>query len=206
MFKKKLAAGTMAIFTALAFSVAVQTVEAKSVRSEQGQVLVPPQLRENAELQEISKRFDMEFAVLKAEFDRGWGFKELRHAALLSLASGRNLNDILRLKESNSWPRVEYLIGITPNDIKVAREKNDARYFAIELNLKEKDILSYLQQNYGLNDVLQAALLAKASGSTVGKVLEAHRPPTRDWNYVAQELSVSREKLDEIREQIELVK
>lgn len=31
-----------------------------------------------------------------------WGFKELRHAALLSLASGKNINEILRLKENNS--------------------------------------------------------------------------------------------------------
>ena len=192
MFKNKLAAVIMAVFTAITFSVAAQTAEAKPVRPAPGQVLVPPQVRETA--------------VLQTEFDRGWGFKELRHAALLSLASGKNINEILRLKENNSWPRVEYLTGITPNDIKAARDRNDARYFAAVLGLKEKDILPYLRQNYALNDVLHAALLAQASGSTAESILAAHRPPTHDWSYVAYELDVSREKLDAIREKIASVK
>lgn len=153
MFKNKLAAVIMAVFTAITFSVAAQTAEAKPVRPAPGQVLVPPQVRETAELQKISKRFDIDASVLQTEFERGWGFKELRHAALLSLASGKNINEILRLKENNSWPRVEYLTGITPNDIKAARDRNDARYFAAALGLKEKDILPYLRQNYSLNDV-----------------------------------------------------
>ena len=102
--------------------------------------------------------------------------------------------------------RVEYLTGITPNDIKAARDRNDARYFAAALGLKEKDILPYLRQNYSLNDVLHAALLAQASGSTAESILAAHRPPTHDWSYVAYELDVSREKLDAIREKIASVK
>ena len=121
-------------------------------------------------------------------------------------AGGKNINEILRLKENNSWPRVEYLTGITPNDIKAARDRNDARYFAAALDLKERDILPYLRQNYALNDVLHAALLAQASGSTAESILAAHRPPTHDWSYVAYELDVSREKLDAIREKIASVK
>ena len=198
MFKNKLAAVIMAVFTAITFSVAAQTAEAKPVRPAPGQVLVPPQ--------KISKRFDIDASVLQTEFDRGWGFKELRHAALLSLASGKNINEILRLKENNSWPRVEYLTGITPNDIKAARDRNDARYFAAALDLKERDILPYLRQNYALNDVLHAALLAQASGSTAESILAAHRPPTHGWSYVAYELDVSREKLDAIMEKIASVK
>jgi len=205
MFKNKLAVGILAAFAAITFSVAAQTVEARPVQPASGQVLVPPQVRETAELQKISKRFDIDASVLQTEFDRGWGFKELRHAAILSLASGKNINEILRLKENNSWPRVEYLTGITPNDMKAARDRNDARYFAA-LGLKERDILPYLRQNYALNDVLHAALLAQASGSTAESILAAHRPPTHDWSYVAYELDVSREKLDAIREKIASVK
>lgn len=206
MFKKKLAFCTLAVCTAITFSVANQTAEARLVRPAPGQVLVPPQVRETAELQQISKRFEIGEAVLQAEFDRGWGFKELRHAALLSLASGKNLSEILRLKENNSWPRVEYLTGITPNDLKAARDRNDARYFAGALGLKERDILPYLRQNYALNDVLHAVLLAQASGSTAESILAEHRPPAHDWGYVAYELDVSREKLDAIREKIAALK
>ena len=60
MFKNKLAAVIMAVFTAITFSVAAQTAEAKPVRPAPGQVLVPPQVRETAELQKISKRFDID--------------------------------------------------------------------------------------------------------------------------------------------------
>ena len=75
MFKNKLAAVIMAVFTTITFSVAAQTAEAKPVRPAPGQVLVPPQVRETAELQKISKRFDIDASVLQTEFDRGWGLK-----------------------------------------------------------------------------------------------------------------------------------
>ena len=75
MFKNKLAAVIMAVFTAITFSVAAQTAEAKPVRPAPGQVLVPPQVRETAELQKISKRFDIDAYVLQTEFDRGWVLK-----------------------------------------------------------------------------------------------------------------------------------
>lgn len=202
MYKSKLVVGILTVFAATTFSFTVQTVEARLVQPTSGQVLVPPQVRETAELQKISKRFDIDASVLQIEFDRGWEFKELRHAALLSLASRENINEILRLKENNSWPRVEYLIGIKPNDIKAARDRSDARYFAAALGLKERDILPYLYQNYPLNDVLHAVLLAQVSGSTAESILSAHHPPTHDWDYVAYELNVSHEKLDEIREKI----
>lgn len=75
MFKNKLAVGILAAFAAITFSVAAQTVEARPVQPASGQVLVPPQVRETAELQKISKRFDIDASVLQTEFDRGWGLK-----------------------------------------------------------------------------------------------------------------------------------
>ena len=70
MFKNKLAAVIMAVFTAITFSVAAQTAEAKPVRPAPGQVLVPPQVRETAELQKISKRFDIDASVLQTDVGR----------------------------------------------------------------------------------------------------------------------------------------
>lgn len=58
MFKNKLAAVIMAVFTAITFSVAAQTAEAKPVRPAPGQVLVPPQVRETAELQKIDRKWN----------------------------------------------------------------------------------------------------------------------------------------------------
>ena len=181
-------------------SVAAQTAEAKPVRPAPGQVLVPPQVRETAELQKISKRFDIDASVLQTEFERGWGFKELRHAALLSLASGKNINEILRLKENNSWPRVEYLTGITPNDIKAARDRNDARYFAAALGLKEKDHPS-LPASELLAEWCAACRTAGTSFWQHGREHFGCSSSADAWlELCAYELDVSREKLDAIRE------
>lgn len=63
MFKNKLAAVIMAVFTAITFSVAGSNGRSQTVRPAPGQVLVPPQVRETAELQKISKRFDIDASV-----------------------------------------------------------------------------------------------------------------------------------------------
>ena len=138
MFKNKLAAVIMAVFTAITFSVAAQTAEAKPVRPAPDKYWFR---RRYVKLQNCRRSVNV--LILMRMFCR----RSLTEAGVLKscatllccqLASGKNINEILRLKENNSWPRVEYLTGITPNDIKAARDRNDARYFAAVLGLKEK--------------------------------------------------------------------
>ena len=59
MFKNKLAAVIMAVFTAITFSVAAQTAEAKPVRPAPGQVLVPPRYVKDVYKRQVSERADI---------------------------------------------------------------------------------------------------------------------------------------------------
>ena len=90
--------------------------------------------------------------------------------------------------------------------MKVARDKNDARYFAGKLNVSESELLALLQQNYGVGDSLHAILLAKAGNTTAENVLKMHTPPQTSWRDVADSLGVSFAQLEQIRENIDMVK
>lgn len=206
MFKKSLAIGLLAAAVVFPVFADQHYAEAKPAPVKAAGNLIPPRVRESNELQNISDRFDIKTSVLQKYFDMGWGFKELRHAAVLTLASDKNIGDILELKQTNSWPRVEYLLGITPSDMKAARDKNDAHYFARKLDVSENELLTLLQQNYGAGEALHALLLAKAGGTTAEKVLAMHNPPETTWREVADSLGVTPTQLENIRQSIDEAK
>lgn len=206
MLKKSLAICLLAASVVVPVFADQHSAEARPVPPAAGDTLVPPRVRESNELQNISERFGVKTSELQKYFDMGWGFKELRHAAVLTLATNKDMGAILTLKQTNSWPRVEYLLGVTPNDMKAARDKNDARYFAGKLGVSESELLALLQQNYGVGESLHAMLLAKAGGTTAAKVLEMHNPPQTTWREVADSLGVTFAQLEQIREDIDQVK
>ena len=206
MLKKTLAICLLAASVFVPVFADQHSAEARPVPPAAGDTLVPPRVRESNELQNISERFGVKTSELQKYFDMGWGFKELRHAAVLTLATNKDMGAILTLKQTNSWPRVEYLLGVTPNDMKAARDKNDARYFAGKLGVSESELLALLQQNYGVGESLHAMLLAKAGGTTAAKVLEMHNPPQTTWREVADSLGVTFAQLEQIREDIDQVK
>lgn len=206
MLKKSLAICLLAASVFVPVFADQHSAEARPVPPAAGDTLVPPRVRESNELQNISERFGVKTSELQKYFDMGWGFKELRHAAVLTLATNKDMGAILTLKQTNSWPRVEYLLGVTPNDMKAARDKNDARYFAGKLGVSESELLALLQQNYGVGESLHAMLLAKAGGTTAAKVLEMHNPPQTTWREVADSLGVTFAQLEQIREDIDQIK
>ena len=114
------------------------TAEAKPLppRPAAREGLVPHQVRIDNEIDSISARFGVAESTVKKFYNQGWGFKELRHAAFLSYATGKDMGAVLDLKtEYNRWPRVEYMLGLTPNDIKAAHDKNDAEYLSTVLGI-----------------------------------------------------------------------
>ena len=97
------------------------TAEAKPLppRPAAREGLVPHQVRIDNEIDSISARFGIAESTVKKFYNQGWGFKELRHAAFLSYATARDMGAVLDLKtEYNRWPRVEYMLGLTPHTIK----------------------------------------------------------------------------------------
>lgn len=168
--------------------------------------LVPPQVRANAELTAISTRFSVPKETLEQYYNMGWGFKELRQAAFLSYASGKDMASILSLKETNSWPRVEYKLGLTPNAIKKAHETSDALYLKSTLHIDESLSLPLLQQNFSVGDVVHAVLMSQYCGKAPADIIAMHNPPAKDWDAVAADLGITETQMDAIRTQMQAMR
>lgn len=161
--------------------------------------LVAPQVREANELKNISEHFGTELADLKQYYDIGWGFKDLKHAAFLSYASGKDIGDILDLRAADKWPRIEYKLGLTPDDIKTAHDKCDAHYLKVKLSLDYDTAYALLQKNYSMGDVMHAVLLSTYTDVTAENIITMHNPPVKDWDAVAAELGVTSAQMEELR-------
>ena len=79
-------------------------------------------MRINNEMQNISEYFGVDKQTLVAYYNNGWEMPELRRGAFLAYASHKSFDDVMNLRENNSWGRVEYLIGLTPNDLKTTQD------------------------------------------------------------------------------------
>lgn len=181
------------------------TAEAKPLppRPAAREGLVPHQVRIDNELNSISERFGIDETTVEKYYNQGWGFKELRRAAFLAYASGKDMGAVLDLKTTNNWPRVEYKLGLTPNDIKTAHEKNDAEYLKTVLGIAESTSLPLLKQNFSLGDVAHAALMSKYTTSTPAQIAEMHNPPEANWDNVATQLDISYEEMQQVRAELE---
>lgn len=151
-----------------------------------------------------SARFGVAESTVKKFYNQGWDFKELRHAAFLSYATGKDMGAVLDLKtEYNRWPRVEYMLGLTPNDIKAAHDKNDAEYLSTVLGVDTAVSLPLFEQNFGMDDVAHAVLMAKYCSSTPAQIVEMHNPPATDWDAVATQLGITEDQMYQIRLEME---
>lgn len=184
------------------------TAEAKPLppRPAAREGLVPHQVRIDREINAISARFDVEKETVEKYYNAGWGFKELRQAAFLAYASGKDMGSILDMKTTDSWPRIEYKLGLTPNDIKAAHDKNDAAYLKTVLGVDESVSLQLLKQNYKMGDVAHAALMSKYCSSTPAQIVDMHNPPEMDWDAVATQLGITSDKMYEVRAELEKLK
>lgn len=182
------------------------TAEAKPLppRPAAREGLVPHQVRIDNEIDSISARFGVAESTVKKFYNQGWGFKELRHAAFLSYATGKDMGAVLDLKtEYNRWPRVEYMLGLTPNDIKAAHDKNDAEYLSTVLGVDTAVSLPLFEQNFGMGDIVHAVLMAKYCSSTPAQIVEMHNPPTTDWDAVATQLGITEDQMYQVRLEME---
>ncbi len=162
--------------------------------------LIPPQVRADNEINAISARFNISESTVEKYYNAGWEFKELRHAAFLSYASGKNIGDVLDLKAKyDRWPRVEYKLGLTPNDIKAAHDKNDAEYLKTVLGIDTSVSMPLFKQNFGIGEVAHAALMSKYCSSTPAQIAEMHNPPEMNWDEVASQLGITDDQMYQVR-------
>lgn len=160
---------------------------------------VAPQVRIDTEMQQLSDMYGIEKSLLMQYYNKGWKLKEISHGAFLAYASQKSFTDVMNLKDENSWPRVEYLLGLTPNDIKAAHEDLAAQYLSEKLSVNKTIITRLLQKNYSMGDVLHGILISQYCTASPEDIISMHNPPKTDWNTVADRLGITDEQMQEIR-------
>lgn len=160
---------------------------------------VAPQVRIDTEMQQLSDIYGIEKSLLMQYYNKGWKLKEISHGAFLAYASQKSFTDVMNLKDENSWPRVEYLLGLTPNDIKAAHDDLAAQYLSEKLSVNKTIITRLLQKNYSMGDVLHGILISQYCTASPEDIISMHNPPKTDWNTVADRLGITDEQMQEIR-------
>lgn len=159
---------------------------------------VAPQVRIDTEMQQLSDIYGIEKSLLMQYYNKGWKLKEISHGAFLAYASQKSFTDVMNLKDENSWPRVEYLLGLTPNDIKAAHDDLAAQYLSEKLSVNKTIITRLLQKNYSMGDVLHGILISQYCTASPEDIISMHNPPKTDWNTVADKLGITDEQMQEI--------
>lgn len=159
---------------------------------------VAPQVRIDTEMQQLSDMYGIEKSLLMQYYNKGWKLKEISHGAFLAYASQKSFTDVMNLKNENSWPRVEYLLGLTPNDIKAAHDDLAAQYLSEKLSVNKTIITRLLQKNYSMGDVLHGILISQYCTASPEDIISMHNPPKTDWNTVADKLGITDEQMQEI--------
>lgn len=160
-------------------------------------------MRINNEMQNISEYFGVDKQTLVAYYNNGWEMPELRRGAFLAYASHKSFDDVMNLRENNSWGRVEYLIGLTPNDLKTTQDDIISTQIANKLDINKSIVTFLVKQNYEVDEVIHGILYSMYVDKSPADIIEMYNPPTSNWEVVADDLGITQEELDEIHQKME---
>ena len=160
-------------------------------------------MRINNEMQNISEYFGVDKQTLVAYYNNGWEMPELRRGAFLAYTSHKSFDDVMNLRENNSWGRVEYLIGLTPNDLKATQDDIISTQIANKLDINKSIVTFLVKQNYEVDEVIHGILYSMYVDKSPSDIIEMHNPPTSNWEVVADDLGITQEELDEIHQKME---
>lgn len=106
----------------------------------------------------------------------------------------------MNLRENNSWGRVEYLIGLTPNDLKTTQDDIISTQIANKLDINKSIVTFLVKQNYEVDEVIHGILYSMYVDKSPADIIEMYNPPTSNWEVVADDLGITQEELDEIHQ------
>lgn len=164
---------------------------------------ISPQMRINNEMQNISEYFGVDKQTLVTYYNNGWEMPELRRGAFLAYASHKSFDDVMNLRENNSWGRVEYLIGLTPNDLKATQDDIISTQIANKLDINKSIVTFLVKQNYEVDEVIHGILYSMYVDKSPADIIEMHNPPTSNWEVVADDLGITQKELEEIHQKME---
>lgn len=190
------------VLTGASYQFTTNTVQAKPLPKVER---VSPQIRIDNEMENINECFGVDRQTLVTYYNNGWGMPDLYEGAFLAYASHKSFEDIMNLRENNSWPRVEYLIGLTPNDIKAAHDDIVSTQIANKLDMNKSIVTFLVEQNYGVDEIIHGLLYSMYVDKSPADIIEMHNPPTKNWEMVANDLGITQEQLAEIHQKMEVL-
>lgn len=141
----------------------------------------------------LSAAFGIDQSTILHYNANGMSFKDISHAAFLANASGKSINDVISHKTvDNTWKDVSATMGITKEQLHVARQNMIATGLNKKIGLDKQSTLDLLNQGYHPQDIAIASQLAKNTHKSISEVLSMKQINNR-WVTVANTLGVDKE-------------
>ena len=148
---------------------------------------ISPQMRINNEMQNISEYFGVDKQTLVTYYNNGWEMPELRRGAFLAYASHKSFDNVMNLRENNSWGRDDII----------------STQIANKLDINKSIVTFLVKQNYEVDEVIHGILYSMYVDKSPADIIEMHNPPTSNWEVVADDLGITQEELEEIHQKME---
>ncbi|WP_346353251.1 hypothetical protein [Azotosporobacter soli] len=149
------------------------------------------------ERSKMTQEFGAQFGISESEMqsyrEKGVSMRDLGHAAMLAKISGKPLADVMAAKTLNtSWKDLSQSLGVTPQQMKAARQDMIASRMESKLNINKQTSLDLMNQGYRTKDIAVAGLLAADTNKSITDVL-SQKKINNSWHDVANTLGVSDE-------------
>lgn len=143
-------------------------------------------------------RLPLEEVVFYSQYH---SIQDLDRYSFLAYACQRDLEYVIEMKEKNTWARTEFMLGLTPNELKAAEFMCDANKLYVGLKMDYTVALGILRQNFDVYETAMSMLLAEKSKKAPLEIAKMKNPKI-SWAEVAKKVGVSEQNFAEVETKI----
>jgi hypothetical protein len=127
--------------------------------------------------------------------------QDLDKYAFLAYACKRDLEYVIDMKSTNTWARTEFMLGLTPNELKAAEYMSDANKLYVGLKMDYTLALSLLRQNFDIYETAMSILISEKSKKAPLEIAKT-KTPKMTWSEVAKKNGVNEQEFAEMEAKI----
>ena len=143
-------------------------------------------------------RLPLEEVVFYSQYH---SIQDLDRYAFLAYACQRDLDYVIEMKNKNTWARTEFMLGLTPNELKAAEFMCDANKLYVGLQMDYTIALGILRQNFDVYETAMSMLLAEKSKKVPLEIAKM-KTPNMSWTELAKKIGVNEQNFNEIEAKI----
>lgn len=159
------------------------------------------------QFEQAEKLYGVKASLLKDYYINGWRWEELNTGLFIHYITHKPFQEIMTIRETNSWARVKYRLHITPNDEKNALDTLliKGTNLTAKLNVDKSVILNLTEQNYDIGTIFLAIRYSQYSHKPLNDIISLfnYKPPKGNMYNIAKELHISKKDLDTILSEYE---